>query len=94
MLGPTGYFADGRCPRAVVVTLGNLLTSKLAFGALVGPAWAVLIARPEYLAAKIWFLKTFCSIWMLPNKANTAVSLEIDTGQSRMVLVHVAHLPD
>merc|ERR1711924_279262 len=52
------YVADGRCPRAVASTLGDLYTKDLCFSVGAGSMLSFLRATPLAQRAKQWLVRT------------------------------------
>jgi len=52
-----GYVADGRCPRALVGSLGNLYAKELIASASISPIITLLQATPQIQALKAWLAR-------------------------------------
>jgi len=54
------YIADGRCPRAVVSSLGELYTKDLCFSIGLGTILSFLRATPHMKRTKQWLMRKVC----------------------------------
>eukprot|EP00658_Telonema_sp_P-2_P075315 TRINITY_DN6482_c0_g1_i11.p1 TRINITY_DN6482_c0_g1~~TRINITY_DN6482_c0_g1_i11.p1 ORF type:complete len:239 (-),score=37.68 TRINITY_DN6482_c0_g1_i11:146-862(-) len=75
------YQPDGRCPRAVVGTVGHLLLEKLIFTTCFGPIRMVLLSLPTARAAKEWVAHS------LLRQTSYRASTDLDTECAGIVML-------